>query len=500
MNNKTKTLPYSVDNICLWKKLFIFFSGIFLSACASNGGLSDQADELGTQSAYHCALNWQDSDCICPDGTDEEECKLRENFQYDGILLGIEKSDKVGGCSKPKGNGLKDDLSTAGVNKENIIHLKNRLNDKKSMYLSHAVEYSSNADRGRVFYNSYNFISPEDACKDNYPDRISFNNMSPPANLYLRGEKELWSLKKRLQNTFKNAQNSGSPFTHVILMSMGWSNDQPESLRRYNKITEHLIKSANANHQTNFKPFVIGVSWPSAWCSSCYGWVSKFIGHIGSYANKANDADEIGYTLLNRVLNNVLSELKQEAGSKYNSFKLITLGHSMGARITTRAVFSKPLLIEGFSEKTEVDLVIGLQGAFSINRFIKDFSLSVPISREGGPYANYYKMDSKFIMTWSSLDTANPLSRLINGSKHIGGLPGYEETQKNDKSYPFSHVNWPSGEKYKLSEYEKETCSYIPHDHSVTLVNMSSVIDDHNDVLDADVGRFLWCAITQFAM
>jgi hypothetical protein len=469
--------------------LIVFVTGL-LNACASKIGIPEQADKLGTDSIYHCVLDWN-SDCNdCPNEFTNADCALRKGLKHDGILLGIEKSAKVGGCQKPKGNGLKDvsniDLS-AGAKK----HLLTRLNDKKSMYLSHAVEYQS-SNNGGIFYNSYNFKNIDDNCVENYPNSQSLINMDPPPNLYLRGEKELWKLKKRLKTRLKSAKNSGSPYTHIILMAMGWNNDQPESLYRYNKIVENLINVANSNTRIQFKPFVVGVSWPSVWRGFGSDRISKLAGHLGSYANKSNDADEIGYTILNRVLNNVLLELKQEAGIGYDEFKLITIGHSMGARMTTRAVFSKSLLSENAST-AEVDLVIGLQGAFSINRFIKG------AGKEGAPYANYDKMKTKFIMTWSSEDKANPMSALISGSRHIGGKLGYKGTLASKKAYSFSHINWPKGDGNKLSEYEKEICSSILHDNSIAMVNLSSIVEDHNDVLDDAIGRFLWCSISQFA-
>jgi len=486
--------------ILFTRKVFsiILLIGI-LSACASKGNeISDLAEKIGTDSIYHCALNWEDKDCECPEDIEKNgECSLRSELQYDGILLGIEKSDKVGACHALKGNGLREPSDTT-LSSNNKSHLKKLINDKKSMYLSHAVEYPSKKNDGGIFYNSYEYINIDDKCTGDYPNRESFNDMNPPTNLYLRGEKALWGLKKRIKTRLKNGRNEDSPYTHIILMSMGWHNDQPESLYRYNKITEHLIETATANNRPNFKPFIIGISWPSAWCSACYNWFSELAGHIVSYVNKANDADEIGYTLLNRVLNRVLLELKQEAGVEYDEFKLVTIGHSMGARIVTRAVFSEPLLVENPSEKTKIDLVIGIQGAFSVNRFIKP-SPSVSETREGGPYSDYDKMANKFIMTWSSQDKANPVSRFLNGSKHIGGYPGYEETQKVKKSYPFTYTNWPTGKGYTLSTHEQETCFNIPKDHSVSMINMSSVVDDHNDILDEDMGRFLWCAISQFA-
>jgi hypothetical protein len=133
MYKKRNTFPYTFNSLFSWKTLFIVLFVSILNACVSNGDLADKAKILGTQSVYHCALNWQDNDCQCPEGTNASECQLRKSFNYDGILLGFEKSDKVGGCSNPKGNGLKDS-AIAKLSPDNISHLKDRLDDNKKYF------------------------------------------------------------------------------------------------------------------------------------------------------------------------------------------------------------------------------------------------------------------------------------------------------------------------------------------------------------------------------
>ena len=42
----------------------------------------------------------------------------------------------------------------------------------------------------------------------------------------------------------KQAKEQGEPFTHVVVMSMGWNNDQVESLYRYNTIIKNVQQEA----------------------------------------------------------------------------------------------------------------------------------------------------------------------------------------------------------------------------------------------------------------
>jgi hypothetical protein len=64
----------------------------------------------------------------------------------------------------------------------------------------------------------------------------------------------------------------------------------------------------------------------------------------------------------------------------FKKYSFILIGHSFGARVITRAIFSNGLInppkVNKESPEThqknmyDIDLVFGLQGAFSINRFI----------------------------------------------------------------------------------------------------------------------------------
>ena len=101
----------------------------------------------------------------------------------------------------------------------------------------------------------------------------------------------------------------------------------------------------------------------------------KFIG----YPNKADDADEIGYTIMNLLLNEVIADIK--SAPDYSGVPVVVFGHSFGGRLTSRAVYSaKHLREERRPAKPTVDVYVGLQPAFSVSRFIK------ARGREGAPY------------------------------------------------------------------------------------------------------------------
>ena len=79
-----------------------------------------------------------------------------------------------------------------------------------------------------------------------------------------------------------------------------------------------------------FRPLFVGVTWPSEWSAP-----------LVSIANKMNDADELGMTWVSRVVRDVLVPLKRA-----HSIPLILAGHSLGARLMTRAVFGMPQLVD----------------------------------------------------------------------------------------------------------------------------------------------------------
>ena len=70
-------------------------------------------------------------------------------------------------------------------------------------------------------------------------------------------------------------------YTHILVMSMGWNNDQVESLWRYKKILKNLSSVADEKKEI-FKPLVIAFTWPSAWATISDSWLKRKIGHIFS--------------------------------------------------------------------------------------------------------------------------------------------------------------------------------------------------------------------------
>jgi pimeloyl-ACP methyl ester carboxylesterase len=218
--------------------------------------------------------------------------------------------------------------------------------------------------------------------------------------------------------------------SHILVYCMGWNTDQQESLRNFNSLLLQLQRSFDrlGGGGAAFRPLVVGISWPSEW-----RWpVVEGLGKLLSYPVKSDDADEVGVTWANLLINDILVSLKRERAKQGHRVPLVLVGHSFGARVVTRAAVSAPLL--GLPPSVDgIDMVVGLQGAFSINRFMPGDGL------EGAPYADFTRHAAKFVLTWSSEDTANPVAAFVTGAKHAGGAPGHQRARERDAVDRFEH-------------------------------------------------------------
>ena len=295
-------------------------------------------------------------------------------------------------------------------------------------------------------------------------------------------------------------------YTHILVLSMGWNTDQVESVRGYNALIGNIIAQARLERTPDgqlFNPLVIGITWPSVWGGDSFFNTINLVTHLFSYPNKADDADEIGYTIANYLVNNIVFKLK----AKYK-LKVVLIGHSFGARILSRAMFSANLLKGRPNEEGDAtDLFVGLQGAFSVRRFDKDHQLPFPIwlfsEGEGSPYMNYHELKGRVVLTWSESDAANPVAQWITGAAHAGGKASYKESRKMGNV--FDHLVWDEIAQNKndllsqnIAEKAPESCGKPNEPKKVLMIDANKIVNDHNDVLDAEMGRLIWKIISCF--
>ncbi|MFC1582265.1 hypothetical protein ACFL4W_01880 [Planctomycetota bacterium] len=362
-----------------------------------------------------------------------------------GVIVGIEKYpwDKV---DQKKGIDLlryRQNVEKPELSRE----LQKYVAQSKAMIASHIIEYDNGIRR--EFYNNYIYS------KRNIPG-------------YGEGYKQLDRFREYL--TLKLGQGK---FTHLILISMGWHNDQYESLARYERMVAQIKIQADAIG-VNFKPYIVGITWPSSWLhTSGYPDLER-AGHALSYFNKAGDADEIGYTIGNYLVHNVILAAVKDCGKR---MRTIAIGHSLGARLVSRALFSRGFLRTDLSLGRTFDLYIGLQPAFSANRFIEDGGI------EGSPYSDFKNMQTNFLVTSSEFDKANPIAFW---SEHLGGKDAWDTVIENEKDYHFLRAGASAGTIENLA-FEK---LWTAEPGTVKFVECG-FIEHHNDILDDEMGLFL---------
>ena len=187
-----------------------------------------------------------------------------------------------------------------------------------------------------------------------------------------------------------NTAASNAPYTHLIVLSTGWNTPVWESQANYadwQRVIQHAM--AKDWPATPFRPLYIGFAWPSSWNMRV---------NALSFVNKARDADEIGLTWANLVVNRVIPEVLARVTVKP---KLVAVGHSFGARLLTRAVNSAAA-VRDESSTNKFDLFIGLEAAVSANRFIDR-------GNEGSPYLRSFRdRVTRYAFLASEHDSANP--------------------------------------------------------------------------------------------
>jgi hypothetical protein len=358
---------------------------------------------------------------------------------------------------------------------EVVAKFKEVMDGDKAMVVTHILAYAP--DRGpaaqprmmtRFLYNVYPNAGAE--VFGSLPGDVSYEERGWRA---LEGEL-LTSVRDEMK-----AAPPGAPYTHLVIGSMGWDNDQVECLRRFNAVLDQTRAAAGRDRGV-FNPLFVGITWPSVWGGPSWFDLGTLTRKVLGYANKADDADEIGFTLGNWIVN----RLGTEAKTVQPRIRLVVFGHSFGARLTSQALFSRAL-VRPPPARSPVDLYIALQGAFSVRRFIKGQG------DEGSPYADVGTLTAqglRVILTASSHDEANPLARLISGAHHVGGSAGPATARKlAPDMFDFVGVE-PDG-----------TLKTVKEATRVIYVDASPIVNEHSDVLDLEAGNLVWSAIRTFA-
>lgn len=329
-------------------------------------------------------------------------------LRYPGLVIGVEQSD-----APP----VRDHFGKAAIVDGTLSDMPQfrdmLLDQSRVMFLSHVIRAEA-VDAGQSGGNAqailrrpcfvYNAYQPETDRIARYRsdiDQISLCEIAgadtairPTDNYFANG----WLVLDRIryileQEISKQGQNE---YTDVILIVMGWNTLQIEAIQNFNSLVDRL---AQTRADRPFRPYVIGVTWPSQWVSE----TAKPVVEVASVFHKANDADELGGGWLAALLDHAIyPAIAGNPPKSGNKVPLTVIGHSYGARATSHAVCRGGFLNHPASPSTKahaptaektadhpankesatkakVQLLVGLQGAYSLNRF----------SAQG---AGYYRM------------------------------------------------------------------------------------------------------------
>lgn len=394
-----------------------------------------------------------------------------------GYLIGIEKERATLVGSVPFGTCRPDttifclnrDADYLKDKKEWRDTLEERLDDPKRLFVSHIASYEQANNQGhalplqaRLLANLYRNDTLACEKSSNHPEPTCISE----------GVEALKSLKADLGQRIVREQA-----THILFYSTGWNSDQVDSIRRYNLFFDQIVKAAHEDGDNSFNPIFIGITWPADWPE---------LPGPSDILNKKNDADEVAVTWVNYLVNQVLLPFKTKG------VKIVLIGHSFGGRIVATAPNSRDLLPNPVLDK--VNLVVGLQAAFSIKRFAG--------GTEGTPFKEFSAYADKFVFISSTHDDCGKqLGPVVYAALNpILGEEGIKEAGKDDLAKLF--------EVLKVNDSGKWEGTPSRSPERALLLDASAIVKDregpphiiaHNDVNNQEVGRLLWKTIKEFA-
>lgn len=391
------------------------------------------------------------------------------DLQFDAYVIGVEKanSSKVGSIKECE---TSEESRCLNINSKYYAENETLRKEVRDIYIgqhrptfiSHIARFSTDPNSKPCFF--YNIYDKSIYCDNNV-------NETPEKGKYVS---KSWEVLSRLESAISSDIQELKP-THCMVYFMGWNTPQWEALKNYRDLFSSLTAAAKESN-TNFRPLFLGITWPSTGLPTIEG---------SDYGIKAKDADEVGLIWGNILINRVLSDLKVRHG-----IPIIVVGHSFGARAASRAVFSSPLIKDVLPQRT-TDLLLGLQGAYSFQRYIPK------AGTEGAPYSNFPKFVNKVVLTSSSFDTA--VTKAGHKDYFVGSASVYEITKRPEYLTYFEHV-----------KTDVNGLSDVPScdPSKVKLVDASSIINQdqpgtgggaHSFIFGTEIGRLTFQYISACA-
>lgn len=218
-------------------------------------------------------------------------------------------------------------------------------------------------------------------------------------SLYSGGLQALAALRAAL-----HAALASGGYTDVVVLSTGWNTAQRETL--YNaQDWMNSIDHARRSEPRPYRAVYIVTSWQSKWDNAFLKALSLDV------ITKGNDADEIGLTWANRLVQDVVVP---EAGEAKLPVTLV--GHSYGTRILGSALYVRDIIDRPVPSNWPPIAFVALQPAFPVNRYGTDPGAGKE------PWFAGVDPRALVVLTSSKYDTATsllPFGRYVGG----GGAP-----------------------------------------------------------------------------
>jgi hypothetical protein len=302
------------------------------------------------------------------------------NLPFNAFIVGVEKGNrtKVGQIRECFGDKSTPDCldidSPYFVQHREIRDaLRPKYQDQhRPTYVSHIARFDG---KGGPCY-LYNVYSENHGCSERYVKTASqsFVDAGWPA---------LSFFGKQLATYIEEKHP-----THIVVYTMGWNTMQAEAMENFRDLASNLKAAGRSDEK--FDPLFLGITWPSTGSPTI---------PATDFGIKAKDAEEVGALWENILINREIWALKEKG-----RFKVVVVGHSFGARASSRAVFSRALVTPETGKA--VDLLIGLQGAYSYQRYGKYGEEDQSNGIEGAPYRDFSDMVGLTVLTASRNDTA----------------------------------------------------------------------------------------------
>ncbi|WP_395680462.1 hypothetical protein [Dokdonella sp.] len=178
-------------------------------------------------------------------------------------------------------------------------------------------------------------------------------NTKGDETLYENGLRALGTLATELDDALRSGR-----ITDIVVLSTGWNTPQRETL--YNTM-DWMASIQHARAPTDAKPFrplYITVSWQSSW-----EWKLWKLTHA-SVVTKGNDADELGLTWVNRLVQDAVIPVAAR-----HQTPVTLVGHSYGTRVVGTALYLSDIIRRPRPASYPPIAFAGLQAAFPINRY-----------------------------------------------------------------------------------------------------------------------------------